>query len=114
MKKSFRSISFYIILPIVIILLLMFSQQRPDSGVTSFSDLVKAVKEEKVTSMQIGDTTTIATIDGKEYKVEVNQIVLLTILGDEIEQQIKGNTGKIDAHVQRSAGQHIRRRAHPG
>ena len=89
MKKSFRSISFYIILPIVIILLLMFSQQRPDSGVTSFSDLVKAVKEEKVTSMQIGDTTTIATIDGKEYKVEVNQIVLLTILGDEIEQQIK-------------------------
>ena len=89
MKKSFRSISFYIILPIVIILLMMFSQQRPDSGVTSFSDLVKAVKEEKVTSMQIGDTTTIATIDGKEYKVEVNQIVLLTILGDEIEQQIK-------------------------
>ncbi len=89
MKKSFRSISFYIILPIVIILLMMFSQQRPDSGVTSFSDLVKAVKEEKVTSMQIGDTTTVATIDGKEYKVEVNQIVLLTILGDEIEQQIK-------------------------
>ena len=89
MKKSFRSISFYIILPIVIILLMMFSQQRPGSGVTSFSDLVKAVKEEKVTSMQIGDTTTIATIDGKEYKVEVNQIVLLTILGDEIEQQIK-------------------------
>ena len=89
MKKSFRSISFYIILPIVIILLMMFSQQRPDSGVTSFSDLVKAVKEEKVTSMQIGDTTTIATIDGKAYKVEVNQIVLLTILGDEIEQQIK-------------------------
>ncbi len=89
MKKSFRSISFYIILPIVIILLMMFSQQKPDSGVTSFSDLVKAVKEEKVTSMEIGDTTTIATIDGKEYKVEVNQIVLLTILGDEIEQQIK-------------------------
>ena len=89
MKKSFRSISFYIILPIVIILLMMFSQQRPDSGVTSFSELVKAVKEEKVTSMQIGDTTTIATIEGKEYKVEVNQIVLLTILGDEIEQQIK-------------------------
>ena len=89
MKKSFRSISFYIILPIVIILLMMFSQQRPDSGVTSFSELVKSVKEEKVTSMKIGDTTTIATIDGKEYKVEVNQIVLLTILGDEIEQQIK-------------------------
>ncbi len=89
MKKSFRSISFYIILPIVIILLMMFSQQKPDSGVTSFSELVKSVKEEKVTSMKIGDTTTIATIDGKEYKVEVNQIVLLTILGDEIEQQIK-------------------------
>ena len=89
MKKSFRSISFYIILPIVIILLMIFSQQKPDSGVTSFSELVKSVKEEKVTSMKIGDTTTIATIDGKEYKVEVNQIVLLTILGDEIEQQIK-------------------------
>jgi len=89
LKKSFRSISFYIILPIVIILLMMFSQQKPNSGVTSFSDLVKAVKEEKVTSMEIGDTTTIAIIDGKEYKVEVNQIVLLSILGDEIEQQIK-------------------------
>ena len=70
MKKTFRSLSFYIILPIIIIMIMLFSQQKPDSGVKSFSELVKAVNSEKVSSMTIGDTSTVAVIDGKEYKVD--------------------------------------------
>ena len=89
MKKSFRSLSFFIILPIVIILLMTLSQQKPDSGVKPFSELVKAVKEEKVTSLEINENTTIAVIDGKEYKIEVNQVILWSALGDDIIEQVE-------------------------
>lgn len=97
MKKSFRSISLYIILPIIIILLMMFSLRQPDTGVKSFSELVNAIDKERVTKLEIGDTFTVAEIDGKEYKVEVTQGILFAVAGDEIQSQIK--SGKIETTV---------------
>ena len=94
MKKSFKSLSFFIILPIVIMLLMTLSQQQPDSGVRPFSELVKAVKNEQVTSLEIKENTTIAIIDGKEYKVEVNQVILWSTLGDDIINQVENGTIK--------------------
>ena len=92
MKKSFKSISFYIILPILIILIMMMSLGEPQVGVKSFSELVNAIEEKKVSAIEIGDTTTIVEIEGKKYTVEVNQFVLLSVVGDEIQQQIKEGT----------------------
>ncbi len=97
MKKSFRSISFYIILPILIILLMMLSLREPEAGKKSFSELVNAIEEEKASAIEIGDTTTIVEIEGKRYTVEVNQFVLLSVVGDELQQQIK--EGKLDSTV---------------
>ena len=97
MKKSFRSISFYIILPILIILLMMLSLREPEAGTKSFSELVNAIEEQQATAIEIGDTATIVEIDGKRYTVEVNQFVLLSVVGDEIQQQIKD--GKLDSTV---------------
>ena len=89
MKKPIRSISLYIILPILIILMMMLSLKQPDSGVKDFSQLVTAIEKKQVTKLEIGDTTTIAEIDGKEYEVEVTQGILFTVVGEEIEKQIK-------------------------
>ena len=89
MKKSFKSISFYIILPIIIIILMMMSLQQPDSGVKSFSELVNAIEQGQVTHLEIGDTVTVAEIDGKNYQIEVTQGILFTVVGDELEKQIK-------------------------
>ena len=94
MKKTFRSISFYIILPIIIILIMMMSLKQPDAGTMSFSDLVNALEDKKVTAIEIRDTETIAEIEGKNYTVEVNQFVLLSIIGDEVQDQIKAGTLK--------------------
>ena len=92
LKKSFKSISFYIILPIIIILLMMMSLKQPESGVKTFSDLVNDVEAGKVTELEIGSTFTNAKIGNKEYKVEVTQGILFTVIGDEIEEQIKKGT----------------------
>lgn len=92
MKKSFRSISFYIILPIIIILLMMVTLKQPGSGTKSFSELVASVEKGEVTKLDIGDTFTVATIGDKKYKVEVTQGILFTVIGDEIEEQIKKGT----------------------
>ncbi len=89
MKKSFKSISFYIILPIIIIILMMMSLQQPESGVKSFSELVNAIEQGKVTHLEIGDSVTVAQIDGKNYQVEVTQGILFTVIGEELEKQIK-------------------------
>ena len=97
MKKSFKSISFYIILPIIIILIMMMSLSEPQVGTKSFSELVNAIEENKVSAIEIGDTTTIVEIEGKKYTVEVNQFVLLSVVGDEIQQQIK--EGKLESTV---------------
>ncbi len=97
MKKSFRSISFYIILPIIIIILMMMTMQQPESGVKTFSELATAIKDEKVEKLIISDTQTTAVIDGKEYTVEVTQGILFSVVGDEIEKQIKD--GKLKTEV---------------
>ncbi len=97
MKKSFKSISFYIILPIIIILIMMMSLSEPQVGTKSFSELVNAIEEKQVSAIEIGDTTTIVEIEGKKYTVEVNQFVLLSVVGDEIQQQIK--EGILDSTV---------------
>ncbi len=97
MKRSFRSISLYIILPLVVILLMMLTLRQPQSGVKKFSELVEAVDAGQVTKLEIGDTSTIAVIDGKEYKIAVTQGILFAVIGDEIEKQIKD--GKIETTV---------------
>ena len=56
MKKSLKSISFYIILPIIIILLMMLSLKEPEAGNKSFSELVTAIQDKQVTAIEIGDT----------------------------------------------------------
>ena len=96
MKKSFKSISFYIILPIIIIILMMMSFKPSDEGKMSFSELAGKIHEEKVTSLEIGDTVTVAEISGKKYEVEVTQGVLFTVVGDEISEQIKDGKLKTD------------------
>ncbi len=69
--------------------MMMMSLKQPDSGVKDFSQLVTAIEKKQVTKLEIGDTTTIAEIDGKEYEVEVTQGILFMVVGDEIEKQIK-------------------------
>ena len=68
MKKSFRSISFYIILPIVIILVMMMSLRQPEAGTKSFSELVNAIEAKQASAIEIGDTVTIVEIEGKKYR----------------------------------------------
>ncbi len=97
MKKSFKSISFYIILPIIIIILMLVSMDDSEPKNKSFSDLATAIKNEKVTNLEIGDSITVATIDGKEYKVEVTPGILFEVVGDEIREQIKA--GKLTTTV---------------
>jgi len=92
LKKSFKSISFYIILPVIIILLMMMSLKQPESGVKTFSELVNDVEAGKVSELEIGSTFTTAKIGDKEYKVEVTQGILFTVIGEEIEKQIKEGT----------------------
>lgn len=97
MKKSFKSISFYIILPIIIIILMMMSMMQPSKGGKNFSELVTAIEKGQVTKLEIADTYTNAEIDGKVYKVEVTQGILFTVAGDKIEEQIKA--GKLETTV---------------
>ena len=97
MKKSFKGISFYIILPIIIILLMNLSLGEPEKGVKSFSELVTAINNEKVEKLTIEDTVTKAVIDGKEYQVEVTPGILFEVAGEEIKSQIA--KGKIKTSV---------------
>ena len=97
MKKSFKGISFYIILPIIIILLMNMSLSEPKKGVKSFSELVTAINNEKVEKLTIEDTVTKAVIDGKEYQVEVTPGILFEVAGEEIKSQIA--EGKIKTSV---------------
>ena len=97
MKKSFRSISFYIILPIVIIILMMLSLGQPESGVMRSDELSQAIKDKRVTSLEINDTESIAVIDGKEYTVEVSKDFLFYVNGEELKEQIK--SGEIKTTV---------------
>ena len=97
MKKSFKGISFYIILPIIIILLMNMSLGRPQKGVKSFSELVTAINNEQVEKLTIEDTFTKAVIDGKEYQVEVTPGILFEVAGEEIKSQIA--EGKIKTSV---------------
>ncbi len=97
MKKSFKGISFYIILPIIIILLMNMSLGEPEKGVKSFSELVTAINNEKVEKLTIEDTVTKAVIDGKEYQVEVTPGILFEVAGEEIKSQIA--EGKIKTSV---------------
>ncbi len=71
---------------------MMLSLKQPSSGVKDFSQLVTSINNGEVTKLEIGDTTTTATIDGKEYKIEVTQGILFTVAGEEIEKQIKEGT----------------------
>jgi len=87
LKKSFRSLSFYIILPIVIIMLMLFSLQEPESGTLTFSELVNALQKEEVQAIEIGDTSTVVEIDKKNYIVEVDKITLYTYAGEDIEKR---------------------------
>jgi len=68
---------------------MMMSLQQPDSGKMSFSELVTAVEKKNVEHLEIGDVATVAEIDGKKYTVEVTQGILFTVIGEEIEEQIK-------------------------
>ncbi len=97
MKKSFKGISFYIILPIIIILLMNMSLGEPEKGVKSFSELVTAINNEQVEKLTIEDTVTRAVIDGKEYQVEVTPGILFEVAGEEIKSQIA--EGKIKTSV---------------
>ncbi|MBE7055169.1 MAG: AAA family ATPase, partial [Ruminococcaceae bacterium] len=73
---------------------MMMSLNQPDSGVKTFSELVNAIEEKKVTHLEINDTSSIAVIDGKEYSVEVSKDVLFAVAGAEIEEQIKSGDMK--------------------
>ena len=97
MKKSFKGISFYIILPIIIILLMNLSLGEPEKGVKSFSELVTAINNEQVEKLTIEDTVTKAVIQGKEYQVEVTPGILFEVAGEEIKSQIA--KGKIKTSV---------------
>ena len=69
MKKSFRSISFYIILPIIIIILMMVSLDDAESEVKTFTDLAGSIKNKEVTNLEIGDSVTVAKIKDKTYEL---------------------------------------------
>lgn len=97
MKKSFKGISFYIILPIIIILLMNMSLSEPEKGVKSFSELVTAINNEQVEKLTIEDTVTKAVIEGKEYQIEVTPGILFEVAGEEIKSQIA--EGKIKTSV---------------
>ena len=97
MKKSFKGISFYIILPIIIILLMNLSLGEPEKGVKSFSELVTAINNGEVEKLTIEDTVTKAVIQGKEYQVEVTPGILFEVAGEEIKAQIA--EGKIKTSV---------------
>ena len=55
MKKSFKSIGLWIILPIVIIILISMSMYEPSEGVKDFSELVVDIEKGKVSKLDISD-----------------------------------------------------------
>ena len=94
MKKSFKSISFYIILPIIIIILMMVSLDNAETDVKSFTELAKAIRNKEVTNLEIGDSVTIAEINGKRCEVEVTPGILFEVVGEDISEQIKDGSLK--------------------
>ncbi len=97
MKKSFKSISFYIILPIIIIILMLVSMDDSEPKVKTFDELANSIESGEVTSLEIGDSVTTATIGDKEYDVEVTPGILFEVVGEEIQEQIK--EGKLKTTV---------------
>ena len=93
--KKFKSISFWIILPLVIIMIMAMTLGEPKVGTKTIDELEKELVKQNVDSIEIGETSCIAEIDGKKYTVEINQINLLTLLGEEIDQQIKEGNLKV-------------------
>ena len=93
--KKFKSISFWIILPLVIIMIMAMTLGEPKVGTKTIDELEKELVKQNVDSIEIGETSCIAEIDGKKYTVEINQINLLTLLGEEIDLQIKEGNLKV-------------------
>ncbi len=98
MKKNLKSISFYAVLFVIILITVSFLYSGPSTETKVYSDLVKEIQSGSVKVLQIIDTTAVATrLDNSKFEVSIPSAeVLHKDVGDSIKRQIDAGTLKYD------------------
>lgn len=92
MNKTFKSLSIYLLILIIITAITVYTFREPEQPKMSFSDLVVAINEGKVSAIEINDSTCVATISGVKIEVEAKRDMLYYACGDAITEQINAGT----------------------
>ncbi len=94
MKKNLRSISFYAILFMVILLLVTYLYSAPPTEIKVYSDLVRDVQSGLVTKLVvIEDTATVTMLDKTQYEVTIpSKTIFHNDLWDTLKKQIDAGT----------------------
>ena len=94
MNKKLKSMTFYVALFAVILLLVSYFYSEPSTEVKIYSDLVKEVQAGNLKSLQITENTAIATkIDNTRFETSIPSIdILYEDVGDSIKKQVDAGT----------------------
>jgi len=99
MNKYVKSISFYILLFAVILLIFGLYQAMPTAPPKTYSDLYHAIKNQNVSKLVIVEQTATATLRDSNNNIEVTTPpieVLYEDLGEDIRRQIENKTLELD------------------
>ncbi len=102
MKKYFKGLGFYVVLTAIILLVFAMTRVTPEQENGIYSDLVRSIQNHEVSEISI--VSDIATVKYKnsdsEQQVEVpGYAVLRADVGDEMEEQIKDGSLKIETPI---------------
>jgi len=94
LNKKLKSMTFYVALFAVILLLVSYFYSEPSTEVKIYSDLVKEVQAGNLKSLQITENTAIATkIDNTRFETSIPSIdILYEDVGDSIKKQVDAGT----------------------
>lgn len=94
MKKSLKSISFYAILFMIILLLVTYLYSSPSTEVKVYSDLVRDVQSGLVGKLVVvDDTATVTLLDKTQYEVTIpSKTIFHNDLWDTLKKQIDAGT----------------------
>lgn len=98
MKKNLKSISFYTILFVIILLIVSVLYSGPTKETKVYSDLVREIQSGSIKSLQIVDTTAVATrLDNSKMEVSIPSLEILhQDVGETIKKQVDAGTLKYD------------------
>ncbi len=102
MKKYFKGLGFYVVLTVIILLVFAMTRVTPEQENGIYSDLVRSIQNHEVSEISI--VSDIATVKYKnsdsEQQVEIpGYAVLRADVGDEMEEQIKDGSLKIETPI---------------